>query len=141
MKQDRSGVARRNKSLEEIVQRAPGFGCEGEVGKFISAYLCAEVFATKLIDFYRSDRRLEGKGLQVDVLTSAAKYFGMSIDGLMLRELFCGGEGKRGAKSARQLRNGYLHTLSQEDRKEILSSSGVLTFQLYQFMRCRIITM
>jgi len=141
MKRSQLKTLRRNKSLQEITQRDPGFGCEGKVGKFITAYLCAEDFATRLIEFYRADRRLKGKGLQVDVLVSAAKHFRISVNDSTLYELFRGGEGRRGVKSARQLRNGYLHTLSHEDRREILSSAENLISRLYQFMQNRISTM
>lgn len=128
----------RNRSLDEIERRDPGFGCEGKVGEFVSAYLRAEVFATRVIDFYRADRNLKGKGLQVDVLESATEHFGMAVGRQTIRVLFSGGEGKRGAKSARQLRNGYLHTLSAEDRREILASATSLTSRLNSFMRSRI---
>jgi hypothetical protein len=128
----------RNRSLDQIERRDPGFGCEGKVGAFVSAYLRAEVFATRIITFYRADRGLKGKGLQVDVLVAATRHFGMGVDPANIRALFLGGEGKRGAKTARQLRNGYLHTLSAEDRKEILTSSGILTSQLTAFIRNRI---
>jgi hypothetical protein len=36
------------------------------------------------------------------------------------------GEGKRGAKTCRQLRNGYLHSLSKKDKEEINSRFGEL---------------
>lgn len=131
-------VDRRNKSLKEIAERDPGFGCEGAVGRFVSAYLLAEVFAMRLIEFYRSDRKLDGKKLQVDVLISAVRHFEMSMEESIVKELFTGGEGKRGFKTARQLRNGYLHTLSHEDRKEIIDSAESTIFKLNQFIKERI---
>lgn len=113
-----------------------GCACQGIIGEFIGICIQSEVFARKLQHYYRTDTRNKGKDeLRIDVLSKALEHFNIfhSEDGLS--DLFAGGKGYRGRKTARQLRNGYLHSLSPEDRKEILSKATMFIPKLRAFIR------
>ena len=125
----------RNKELKAVQDLDPGFTCQGLVGKFIGVYIQSEVFAKKLQVYYRTDTNKSGKDeLQISVLKAALKHFNLTFSESELPSLFAGGPGKRGSKSARQLRNGYLHALSPEDKKEILSKAKTVIQKLQKFI-------
>ncbi|MDT7525104.1 hypothetical protein NOG12_03210 [Pseudidiomarina sp. GXY010] len=110
----------RNKELRSVQLLDPGFSCQGIVGEFIGTYIQSEVFAKKLQTYYRTDTGKSGKeDLNLGTLKAAIKHFRFSVSEADISGLFKGGPGIRGSKSARQLRNGYLHALSVEDKKEI----------------------
>lgn len=112
----------RNKELKAVQLLDPGFSCQGSVGEFIGLYIQSEVFAKKLQQYYRTDTNKSGRDeLQIQTLKAALKHFKVSFTDSDISALFKGGPGKRGSKSARQLRNGYFHALSPEDKKEIMS--------------------
>ena len=125
----------RNKELKAVQALDPGFSCQGLVGKFIGIYIQSEVFAKKLQHYYRTDTNKSGKDeLKINVLKAALKHFNLSFPENDIEILFKGGAGKRGSKSARQLRNGYLHTLSPDDKKEILSKAKSFIPKLKKFI-------
>lgn len=130
----------RNKELKAVRALDPGFSCQGLVGKFIGVYMQSEVFAKKLQVYYRTDTNKSGKDeLQINVLKAALKHFDLTFPERDLPDLFAGGPGKRGSKSARQLRNGYLHALSPEDKKEITSKAKTLVPKLQKFINNEIV--
>lgn len=131
---------RRNKSLAEAQENDPGFDCQGIVGKFIGHYLRCEVFATKLQTFYQTDKEYKQTGLNTRSLAEAFTHFNIHIDNAVLLSIFQGGEGKRGHKSARQLRNGYLHSLSHSDREEIELNGFQLINEMVRVLQLRIKT-
>lgn len=130
---------RRNKELDKVHSRAPGFACQGSIGRFIDFYIRGEVLARKLQSYHRSD---EGKSdlelVQINVLKSALRAFGLKFTEQEVKTLFAGGTGKRGSKSARQLRNGYLHTLSDADCQEISNKATKYTKLLEKFLSLRL---
>lgn len=131
----------RNKELKSVLALDPGFSCQGLVGEFIGIYIQSEVFAKKLQQYYRTDTKKSGKDeLQINVLKAALKHFNIPLPESDIPILFKGGPGKRGSKSARQLRNGYLHALSVEDKKEIMSKANSVIFKLRKFINNEIIT-
>ena len=131
---------RRNKGLEDSVSKAPGFSCQGNVGGFIDMYLCCEVFATKIQHYYQTDSNLKKTKLNIDYLRKSLQHFNLHFDEQCLSEIFRGGEGKRSCKSARQLRNGYLHQLSEADKNEILDKHRNLSASMKKFLTLRIKT-
>lgn len=125
----------RNKELESVHALDPGFSCQGEVGEFIGVYIQSEVFAKKLQNYYRKDTNKTGKDeLQITTLKAALKHFNLTIPETDISILFKGGSGKRKSKSARQLRNGYLHALSPEDKNEIMSKASTYIPKLKKFI-------
>lgn len=121
--------------LIEITQRAPGFCCQGNLGMFLDRYFVAEVLARKLMSFYQNDTgKTHFDKMQIQQLNAAISHFGVVFSERDIRTLFLGGEGQRDTKSARQLRNGYVHNLSSADRCEIESNASALTFLLNNFI-------
>jgi hypothetical protein len=113
--------------LIEINQRSPGLLCQGDLGAFLDRYFVAEVVARKVTAFYQDDTKKQcSDKVQIQQLGAAILHFGIIFPESDLRTLFLGGEGLRGNKSARQLRNGYVHSLSVEDRSEIERTAPAL---------------
>lgn len=127
--------AQRRGVLIEITQRSPGFLCQGDLGAFLDHYFVAEVLARKVISFYQDDtKKPSSDKIQVQQLSAAIRHFGIIFLESDIKALFLGGEGLRGTKSARQLRNGYVHSLSVEDRVEIERMTPVLKHMLNGFI-------
>ena len=125
----------RNSELRGVLNLDPGFSCQGSIGKFVGLYIQSEVFAKKLQHYYRTDTKKNGKDeLQINTLNAAVRHFGLSFPESDIGVLFKGGPGKRGNKSARQLRNGYLHALSPEDKKEITTKARSFSTKLKVFL-------
>lgn len=139
-KQRKALAKQRNKELDLVKSLDPQFSCQGEIGTFIGLYLQSEVSAKKLQQYYRKDvnKKVGKKDLNITALEAAIKHFKLNVDVNDLPTLFKGGTGKKNKKSARQLRNGYLHTLSPSDRTEILSKAKNLNFKLREFLENRI---
>lgn len=131
-------IKRRNTSLENVSFLDPGFSCQGEIGEFIGLYIRCELCATRLQHYYQKDKQYKKSKLNTNMLSSALQCFDISLDKEILLLLFKGGEGKRGSKSARQLRNGYLHKLSESDRNEILIKHINMTTEMKKFLKKRI---
>ena len=127
--------AQRRGVLIEITQRSPGFLCQGDLGAFLDLYFVAEVVARKIASFYQDDtNKPRYDKIQVLQLGAAIRHFKIIFPESDIRTLFRGGEGLRGTKSARQLRNGYVHSLSAEDRIEIERRAPVLKDMLNRFI-------
>lgn len=134
-KQQDALAAQRNRELRAVQALDPGFSCQGIVGEFIGVYIQSEVFAKKLQAYYRTDCNKRGKDeLQINTLKAALKHFNVLVLETDISDLFSGGYGKRGSKSARQLRNGYLHALSIEDKNEIESKAKIFIVKLREFI-------
>ena len=88
------------------------------------------------MSFYHEDTKKSGScDIQVQKLGAAIKYFKVGFSEPDTKVLFRGGEGLRGSKSARQLRNGYVHGLSAEDRIEIERKAPRLNAMLNRFIK------
>lgn len=114
------------KELKAILTLDPGFTKQGKVGTFIDLWLVCEVLAKKYIMYHKqlSESPYTWKYTQ---LTAALKSFSVPYDSEKVIPAFKSGHnGRRGSKTARQLRNGFLHTLSANDRKEIEARNGEL---------------
>jgi len=137
-KQASALTQRRNDGLNNAAIKDPGFSCQGKVGEFVSLYLRCELFATRLQHYYQSDKRHKEAGLNTDSLSKSLEHFGLHFENEKLLFIFQGGAGKRGKKSARQLRNGYLHQLSDADKSEIIEKHSTLTIEMRRFLKKRI---
>lgn len=125
----------RNKELKAVQALNPGFSCQGLVGEFIGVYIQSEVVAKKLQQYYRTDTNKSGKDeLRVNTLKAALKHFKLPFSESDVSSIFEGGPGRRGSKSARQLRNGYLHTLLLGDKKEIMSKAKIFIPKIRSFI-------
>lgn len=129
---------RRNQGLSQVENSDPGFGCQGIIGQFVGYYLRCEVFATKLQHFYQSDRGFKQTGLNTKDFKCALEHFDMHLEEEKVTKIFQGGTGKRGTKSARQLRNGYLHQLSRSDKTEIEAQGSWFVSEMKKLLRQRI---
>ena len=125
----------RQSALAEVVQRATGFSCQGSLGAFFDQYLISEALARKLQLYYQSDTgKSASENIQLKQLNAAIQYFNINFSETDARALFLGGEGKNENKSARQLRNGYVHSLSQTDREAIERNIKTLNKLLRNFI-------
>jgi len=131
---------RRNESLSGAEEKDPGFSCQGLVGEFIGCYLRCDLFVTRLQNYYQTDKQYKKTGLNTKTLNEAFNHFGLHFSEEKVLILFQGGTGKRGRKSAKQLRNGYLHQLSKADKDEILTKCSVLIPLMSRLLKMRIKT-
>jgi len=107
------------RALREIIDSDPGFKAQGVIGEFLDLWLICEVLVKKLIMYQKGDSELP-MSWQWTQVGPALKHFGIMYEEEKLKPAFSGDrKAKRGEKSARVLRNGYLHTLSKPDRSEI----------------------
>lgn len=139
IKQKKALAKSRNKELESVRTLDPSFSCQGDVGTFIGLYLQTEVFAKKIQRYYRTDTNKSGEDkLNIAALKAALNHFELVYDNADLPDLFKGGAGKKNEKSARQLRNGYLHSLSNSDKQEIQKKASKFNSKLRGFLNIRV---
>lgn len=106
-------------ALREVIASEPGFKAQGAIGEFLDLWLVCEVLVKKLIMYHKGEKELPFKW-QYNQIPPALDHFGIGYQGERIKPAFSGNQkAKRGAKSARVLRNRYIHTLSKEDRFEI----------------------
>ena len=118
------------KELKDIATLAPGFNKQGKLGTFFDLWLVCEVLAKKHIMYHKQLSELPVNWSYTQ-LTAALKNFSVPYDVVNVKPTFQSGhKGKRGSKTARQLRNGFIHTLSTNDRKEIENQHGELVANL-----------
>ena len=139
-KQESALIARRNLGLDSVSKNDPGFSCQGVVGEFIGLYLRCEVFATKLQHYYQTDKQPLQTRLNTQSLSKSLEHFNLHFNSESLLLIYKGGSGKRGSKSARQLRNGYLHELSSADKNEIEKKHSEYVKLMKRFLDLRLKT-
>ena len=112
--------AKQIKELKKIIGLSPKFHVQGKLGDFFDNYLLCEVTARKII-FFKTGKT--SQNLYIKSIKSAAKhYFPSQNTAIPIDNIFLSGnKSNRNNKSCRQLRNGYIHSLSKEDRNEIES--------------------
>ena len=137
-KQEKYLTWRRNQSLEAAAENDLGFSCQGIIGKFIGLYLRCEVFATKLQHFFQKDKQFAEGHLNVRTLSKALRHFNLHFKEESLLLLLKGGHGEKGKKSARQLRNGFLHELSESNKIEIINKGPELIKLMESFLSLRL---
>ena len=132
-------TTQQRQALIKVVERVPGLACQGKLGDFLEKYLVAEAMARKILKFGAgTESGTVHQSLDLRLIQQAARSLSLGTSPEALRALFLGGVGIRGTKSARQLRNGYLHSLNQQDRDEIESRFLELASLLTSFMEATI---
>lgn len=136
--------ARRNRLL--TAYRLPGFSCEGDVGSFIDSYLACEYIINRLAEmFYADVNRIKPAFLSLKDMNEILRHFNLlgrgpnQISYSDLGNLFSGGGGTAGQRSAKQLRNAYLHNIDDTGAKcEIVGSKNRLRALMTKFRGLRI---
>lgn len=116
--------ANRKAELKKITIQSPGFKCQGDLGYFFDLFLVCEATARKLIFYYNIENsRSENQFYSITEVRFALNFFSLSVmpNDDFVKYIFKSGKGTRGNKTCRQLRNDYIHNLSQFDRAEIES--------------------
>ena len=130
---------KRKALLIDIARNQPGLSCQGILGLFLERYFASEAIALKIQSYYQSDT---GKSnydkIQITQLNAALTYFSIDFQASHAKAAFHGGPGKQGSKSARQLRNGYVHSLNSTDRVEIEGNSKHLISLMDSFIQVSI---
>lgn len=116
--------ANRKAELKKITIQSPGFKCQGDLGCFFDLFLVCEATARKLISYYKNENsKSENQFYSITEVRFALNFFSISVmaNDDFVKYIFKSGNGLRGKKTCRQLRNDYIHNLSQFDRAEIES--------------------
>jgi len=115
---------KRKAELKKITNQSPGFRCQGDLGYFFDLFLVCEATARKLISYYKNEiSKSENQIYTITEVKAALSFFSISVmpNDDFVNYIFKSGNGLRGKKTCRQLRNDYIHNLSQIDRNEIES--------------------
>lgn len=106
------------KNIDSIINSPQCFTTvDSHLGEFISLYLKCEATARKLVQYHIG--KSNGKLFISQIEASIKHFFPQKQNSINIKSVFLGDKGYRGRKSCRQLRNGYFHSLSEEDKKEI----------------------
>lgn len=94
-------------------------GASTKVGKFIERYIICEAIARNQIS--RKIGRPCPHTLNFTQIQAAVRYYGLGdrIAPQLIESIFRGGDGTKGARTPRQLRNGLIHGLSEAHRGEV----------------------
>jgi len=132
----------RNTELSQTANILPGFVCQGSLGQIIELYLQAELIARKILTYHAIDNKLPfPDGIDIKLLKQALKIYKFVPTIMSIGDfewIFKGGQGIRGEKSIRQLRNGYFHELNKDDRNEIEQYYGNFLSLLQRFNNIQI---
>lgn len=103
---------------------------------FFNCFLKCEVVARKIIAYYKVENNLTiSKKYQISEIHAALNFFNLqNANNESIEVIFKGGDGIRDNMSARQLRNGYIHTLNNNDRNEILNRGQMLINTMNNFL-------
>jgi hypothetical protein len=100
-------------ALLSIANIKIGFSCQGELGQFVDSWIVAECIAKRLIE-YRTQKSV-GHSWKWTEVEASVKYFELSTpDYLSAKKIFAGGSGRKVDRTPRQLRNAFLHGISEE---------------------------
>lgn len=109
----------RKDAVSDLFKLSPNFSCQGKVGQFVDNYILCEVIAKRIQHYYKVDTNKGSTSLHITTLKSSLEHFNVMHDELKITNVFKSGEGIKGSQTARQLRNGYIHSLNQSDKSEI----------------------
>jgi hypothetical protein len=105
--------------LQKIIKQKPNFSVQGSLGEFFDLYLVCEATARKIVSY---NSGTSSKELHFASIMSAVNtYFPNKLTNSTITQIFNSNFGKRNNRTCRQLRNGYLHSLSEKDKIEIVS--------------------
>ncbi len=122
--------ANKNKFIVDIVEtlllHRENFQSEKPVGKFVDLYILCEAIAVRLVDFNlgRQHKVLQSKSIK----TAYNKLVEIGVaqriqQEALIEKIFKSGNGIRGKKTPRQLRNPIIHQLAKSDIDEVNSRS------------------
>lgn len=120
------------KEFENILKRKPLLKSDNSnLGEFLSLYFLCEVLAKKLIMYMNGK---ESKTFSHKEVLKALKEFGLEeIDTSVVFKSRI--KEKRGENSPKQLRNEYVHTISDGSKKEIEERFLVLESNMKEFIK------
>lgn len=108
------------KHLKDLATNSPNFKTDkSNLGEFFNLYIICEITARRLVRYYREAKSDASNLISPSIDSAVNTFFPSKSNSIDVKKIFEGSEGKRGYKSCRQLRNGYLHSLSSSDKKEI----------------------
>jgi len=125
----------RDNAISELFKLSPSFSCQGEIGQFVDKYILCEVIAKRIQHYYKVDTNKGHASLHILTLKASLNHFKIKFNEVKINDVFKGGEGKKGIKSARQLRNGYLHSLNENDKAEIEQRHSNLLNDINYFLQ------
>lgn len=154
-------LPQRAKALKEVFAAKPDLTSEsdGELSAFLSAYFLCEALANKLIEYFENDNppmnvkskkikcsscgtenecpkkkaSSHFKTLDVGKIKKALIHFSLDFPCDDTDTVFKSGNGIVGERTARQLRNGYAHSLSLCAREEIAERAPELLEIMMRF--------
>lgn len=138
-------LPQRASALKEVFDAKPDLTSESDsdLAAFLSAYFLCEVLANKLIEYFETDnpptnvkskkKKSQFKTLDVGKIKRALIHFSLDLPCDDTDTVFKSGKGKVGKRTARQLRNEYIHSLSLSARKEIAERAPELLGLMSRF--------
>lgn len=121
------------RALNKLLRRQPAYPSGSLAESFVLKYVFVEALCRLVGRYYRerakSIKKTTGKtheSIQLDVLGRSFAHFGVQLREERLALLFDSSFDKRGAKSARNLRNGIVHRWDENDVAEASKHSAIL---------------
>lgn len=128
MKNDLSPIpfsAQQRQALKRLLGRPPAYPNNDFAESFLLRYVFVEALCRQVGKYYRERARARKKTLtkshepiQLDVVGRSFTYFGIRLRSERLAQFLDSALEKRGAKSARNLRNGIVHRWDVNDVAE-----------------------
>lgn len=129
---------REKKEIKKMFKKEPGFFKQGNLGLFFDKFLLIEALMRKLINYYKTqnNKKINDTQYQITEIKAVFRKLGtISKYEKNIDIIFPGGSGTRDNKSARQLRNGYIHSLSDKDKNEILMNCDSFINQINKLIQ------
>jgi hypothetical protein len=106
------------KELKKILRLNPNFSAQGKLGEFFDSYLLCEATARKLVHYKTGKDNITLYTTSID--SAIKQFFPSNFSTIPVNKIFASSlRTNRNNKTCRQLRNGYIHNLSKENRTEI----------------------
>jgi hypothetical protein len=120
------------RELKKLLTKLPlKHASNDDVKRFLFNFISIEALSRKVWHYYRCRNGKSPKAsfarIKTDVIKRAFIHFGMATCVSALESSFSSKLKKRGSRSAVVLRNGIVHSWSEEDRKEVYKRSDVLS--------------
>lgn len=116
-------TARQLSALQKKLIYAITLTPQSKICDFLELFFRCEVTAKQLINYHRQATNRtelgERDGYNIKMVKSAVTYYSLGISNAKIENIFTSDGSKSGNKTCRQLRNGYVHSLSNSDKQEI----------------------
>lgn len=113
-------------ALKRLLGRPPAYPNNDFAESFLLRYVFAEALCRQVVKYYRERARAKRRTLtkshepiHLDVVDRSFTYFGIRLRPERLAQILDSALEKRGAKSARNLRNGIVHRWDANDVAEV----------------------